>query len=559
MAWSVTADPERFEEADAWFRSRIPYTIEQYDALDDKARKQAFWITAALELNAVQTIFDELAKSNEKGTPFEEFQKNVEEKLGKLAPDGFHLETVYRNWVQKAYNTGRWHQLQDPELTLLRPYLMFDAVLDSRTTPTCKACDGIVKRHDDGFWLTHCPPLHHRCRSSLRSLRAREAQRRGITEGVPEGTDPQDDFGKAPPLTGDDEHLEPKETRFDPEVWAEFKRRQLVMLEELETANQAARAARLIRDQQQPSYWFEREFKTLYGEQAGRAVAWGKAMEHRGLEMTSKGALAEHRKLVRAGAAESPRLEQSIRSVLEAKGVDERDLESALNTVRLRELLEAAAARNMALEAADIQGLAALVGHATAIEKAPGVAVFYDIIVETSPYLTQAKAEAAAKRMTRFYDAFGDKSLVHPKRLYMQPYPEANLGTRGGYIFGMDRIDPGAGSLRTLVHEWAHALDVENPSLAARALEFRERRTQGEPARSLWRLLKDKRYAKEYARRDKFYTPYMGKVYEGGIADFTEVSTMAIESLVTHEPGDMVIRDLHTLYFALGQLAGTKP
>ncbi len=80
------------------------------------------------------------------------------------------------------------------------------------------------------------------------SLRTKEALERGITQGIPEGTDAADGFGKAPPLRGDDENLEPKQSRFDPEVWEEFKKRQTVMLDELSEAQASVHAQRKVRD-----------------------------------------------------------------------------------------------------------------------------------------------------------------------------------------------------------------------------------------------------------------------------------------------------------------------
>lgn len=233
MSWNVTADMSRFDEALAWLAARVPYTQGDLDSLDDAARSKAFTIAGVLELRAVQTILDEMAKSAEAGTPYESFAKNVTEKLGNaLGLDGYQLETVFRTNVQTSYNTGRWYQLTDPELTLLRPYLMYDSVLDSRTTEICKECDGVIRGHDDPFWLTHCPPLHHRCRSCLRSLRTSEAQRRGITYTTPT-TDVPDGFGKAPPVADNDNAM-PDAADFDEAAWTEFERRYQTALVELE-------------------------------------------------------------------------------------------------------------------------------------------------------------------------------------------------------------------------------------------------------------------------------------------------------------------------------------
>jgi hypothetical protein len=131
-------------------------------------------------------------------------------------------------------------------MTLVRPFLMFDAVLDSNTTEICEACDGVIKPHFDPWWLTHTPILHHRCRSTLRSLRRSEAEERGITDGDPAGDVPGG-FGKAPPLR-DDSVLRPKADDFDEDVWAVFESREFRAALELDDELQDLASERLRRD-----------------------------------------------------------------------------------------------------------------------------------------------------------------------------------------------------------------------------------------------------------------------------------------------------------------------
>jgi hypothetical protein len=119
------------------------------------------------------------------------------------------------------------------------------------------------------------------------------------------------------------------------------------------------------------------------------------------------------------------------------------------------------------------------------------------------------------------------------------------------------RFYAGRGSLKAMVHEWGHALDEFNADMADRALAFRRVRTLGYPLKPLQKLDPRGKYeADEVARRDRFYHPYMGREY--GSSPLTEVTTMAIQALVTHSAGVLARRDALTLYFALGQLAGGK-
>jgi SPP1 gp7 family putative phage head morphogenesis protein len=247
VSWSVTAAVTEFDEAVTWFRSKTPVTQEQLDQLEDVARARAFTLAGAMEIEAVQTVFDELDKSLAAGTPFEEFQKAVEEKLlDKMGPAGYHLETVFINNCQQAYNSGRWVQQNDPAINALRPFRMYDSVVDDHTTPHCRAWDGVIRAWDDPCWQFHSPQCHHRCRACLRSLRPKDAARRGLTEQLPEDQ-ASDGFG-LPPDKRNDGVLRPKVDNFDPEVWKVFESREFQAQFELEMEKERAREARKKRD-----------------------------------------------------------------------------------------------------------------------------------------------------------------------------------------------------------------------------------------------------------------------------------------------------------------------
>lgn len=247
MSIETTAKVTEFDEALQWFLSKTPVTQEQADELEDVARARAFTLAGAMEIEVVQTVFDEIAKSLEAGTPIEEFQAAIEEKLiGKMGPNGHHLETVFINNCQQAYNSGRWVQQNDPAINALRPFRMYDSVLDGRTTEHCKAWDGVIRAWDDPCWQLHSPQCHHRCRAQLRSIRPREAARRGLTEQLPE-EQASEGFG-LPPDKRNDGVLRPKATNFDPEVWQVFEDRDFQAALDLELEKQRVREERAKRD-----------------------------------------------------------------------------------------------------------------------------------------------------------------------------------------------------------------------------------------------------------------------------------------------------------------------
>ncbi len=196
--WRVSADPTRPEEAIAWFRARVPLTRDEWDTLTAKVRRKAFTVSGVALLDVVAEVWESLTKALEDGTPYEEWKKEVREKLEAAwgRRDGHRLETIFRTNVQMAYQSGRWAQLQDPEVRATHPYLMYDAVLDNRTTEICRTRNGTVLPADDPWWYRNWPPLHFNCRSGVRPLTEAEAARRTI--GRPDTVPPQDGFGSAP-------------------------------------------------------------------------------------------------------------------------------------------------------------------------------------------------------------------------------------------------------------------------------------------------------------------------------------------------------------------------
>jgi len=197
--WKVSANPVNPEEAIAWFRSRVPLTKEEWLTLQEQARRKAFTVAGVAGLDLLAEVWESLSQALEQGTPYREWISSVRDRLEAAwgRPDGQRLETIFRTNVQMAYSSGRWAQMEDPQVTQTRPYRMYDAILDSRTTRICQERNGTVLPADDPWWRSNWPPLHFNCRSGVRSLTQAEAERRGTTERPP-SVPRQEGFGLAP-------------------------------------------------------------------------------------------------------------------------------------------------------------------------------------------------------------------------------------------------------------------------------------------------------------------------------------------------------------------------
>jgi SPP1 gp7 family putative phage head morphogenesis protein len=223
MAWRVTAEHERFDEAVDHFAQRITLSDEERKLVPERARSRAFWIAGASQLDVVQSVKDSLDKAIADGTPLDAWKKQVRQQLADEwgGDNPKRLELIMRNAAQTSYNAGRWYQLTEPSVLRLRPFFQFDAVIDDRTTEPCRTWDTTILPAEHEFWLRAWPPIHHGCRSSVRSLRRSQAEREGVSESPPDGT-AQQGFGAAPPAA---QEWRPNPVGRDARLMAELERK----------------------------------------------------------------------------------------------------------------------------------------------------------------------------------------------------------------------------------------------------------------------------------------------------------------------------------------------
>ena len=504
MAWTVTAEVGRFEEAAEWFMNRAVITRDEALRLTLDVRQRAFWIGGGLQLTQIQRVFDEISKAIESGEPFEEWRERVR---GTLRSDA-HAETVFRNAVQRAYSAGRWRQMNDPELLRARPYFMFDAVLDSRTTEICRPLDSTILPADHEFWRTHVPPLHHRCRSGIRSLRKSAAEERGITN-VPPVIEPDEGFGLAP---GAQPVWKPDPAKHDP-----------ALRKELDKKDAKAPRKRKAKDPpptHDPRYWEER-LREQYGA-AAPSIAWGRAMYERGLDRSGREIATELERLRDAG----------VPGLTGAKFTD-------ISKLKNRRLRGTAVGSHE-----ELRGYIALAEHSLSIERG------------TFPVLSGTgrlnKGTEGTREAALFYRQLLDKSSRRPSSwtLVSDSAPRAFVDDFRKTVALRDgRNAPVA------IHELAHALETENVGTLTRSRAFLKARTRGERLRLLNDLLPGHGYSwNEFAWEDKFFDAYVGKDY-GERA--TEVTSMGYQKLAEPLGIDYLSkRDWEMLQFLLGQLAG---
>ena len=128
----------------------------------------------AISYEHLQFILDSLHTSIDNGETIVSFKKQL--KLNGIELPKDLPETFFRTIKVACYNAGRWERFVAVKDT--QPYLMYDAINDSRVRNNHLAIDGIIRPVDDVFWKTHSPPNGINCRCRLISLNERQAQER---------------------------------------------------------------------------------------------------------------------------------------------------------------------------------------------------------------------------------------------------------------------------------------------------------------------------------------------------------------------------------------------
>lgn len=81
----------------------------------------------------------------------------------------------------------------------------------------------------------------------------------------------------------------------------------------------------------------------------------------------------------------------------------------------------------------------------------------------------------------------------------------------------------------TAIHETMHWLEHNNKDISSKVQEFLEYRTKGEKAQKLRDLVPNSNYEKdEIAKKDNFFRPYCGKIYQDGA---TEILSMGLQEI----------------------------
>lgn len=167
----------------------------------DEAHARAFTVAKAMQLDVLRDIRTGVLDAVREGKTLRQFEAELTPLLqakgwwGKQTVTGAdgedelvqlgspqRLKTIYQTNLQSAYMGGRAKaQMQADSF----PYLMYVAVMDSKTRPSHAALNGRVWRKDDPVWAAIYPPNGFNCRCRTRALTAGQMTREGRTLSDP--------------------------------------------------------------------------------------------------------------------------------------------------------------------------------------------------------------------------------------------------------------------------------------------------------------------------------------------------------------------------------------
>ena len=156
-------------EAIKAFKDRVPMSPAEFAALLAEEKNVAFSVANTTSADMVNDIYNEIDKAIEAGTPLKEFKAGIDEvfdRRGWTKLNPWHLDTVFRQNTQVAYNTGRFEQMNEAGEEAF-PLWRFSVIDDPETTDICLQLLGGVYPANDPIFDRYYPPNHFNCRTEV--------------------------------------------------------------------------------------------------------------------------------------------------------------------------------------------------------------------------------------------------------------------------------------------------------------------------------------------------------------------------------------------------------
>lgn len=175
----IIADPVAPDAAIEFWKQRAKLTDEEAKALGEEVKHRAFYVTGLAKQDLVQLVSDGIEEALKNGETLADFKKRIAAAIQAQGWHDYRVENIFRTNMQTAYSAGRYKKMQAVKAS--RPYWQYIAVMDKRVRPSHAILHEKVYPADHEFWATNYPPNGFRCRCGVRTLSARQVEKKGLT------------------------------------------------------------------------------------------------------------------------------------------------------------------------------------------------------------------------------------------------------------------------------------------------------------------------------------------------------------------------------------------
>ena len=209
-----------FQEAIAFFRSKIPMPTQRWNDLWKGMHTRGFTVAGAVKGEILSDFSSAVDRAIAEGTTLTDFRKSFDKIVARHGWDykggrNWRSRVIFETNIRTAYSAGRYKQMNEPALKKLRPYWEYRHGDSRHPRELHLSWDRIVLPTDDPWWDTHYPPNGWGCKCKVFALSERDLKRlgkagqdtapddgsyqwtdkkTGITHTVPNGIDPGWDY-----------------------------------------------------------------------------------------------------------------------------------------------------------------------------------------------------------------------------------------------------------------------------------------------------------------------------------------------------------------------------
>jgi uncharacterized protein with gpF-like domain len=203
-----------FDEALEFFRAKLNLPTKAWGDLLGAAHDRAFVVAGAMQADLLADLKAAVEKAIAEGATIQTFRKDFAKIVAERGWTGWTGEetktgrawrtrVIYETNLFTSYSAGRYQQMKD--VADARPYWRYrhsDASVIPRKEH--QAWDGVIRRHDDGWWAQRYPPSGFGCRCYVETLSEREMKKLGLTVTDKDAIPYNGDVKGVDPKTGEE-------------------------------------------------------------------------------------------------------------------------------------------------------------------------------------------------------------------------------------------------------------------------------------------------------------------------------------------------------------------